>query len=68
MISNIALILYISFVFGFAVYYIFVRYSKWHWFTKIFATIVAALLYAIILPVICGVYIGIQYVNELKKG
>ena len=66
--GNIALILYISFVLGFAVYYIFVRYSEWHWSTKIFATIVAALLYAIILPVMCGVYIGIQYVNELEKG
>lgn len=65
MIGNIALILYISFVLGFTAYYIFVRYSKWHLFTKIFATIVSTLLYAIILPVMCGVYIGTQYVNEL---
>lgn len=67
MIGNIALTLYISFVLGFTAFYIFARYSEWHWITKIITTIVSSLFYAIILPVICGVYIGIQYVNELEK-
>lgn len=68
MIGNIALILYISFVLGFTAFYIFARYSEWHWITKIFTTIVSALFYAIILPMMCGVYIGMQYVDELEKG
>jgi len=67
MIGSIALILYISFVLGFTVYYIFVRYSEWHWTTKIFITIVSSLFYAIMLPIMCGMLMG-QFVNELEKG
>lgn len=67
MIGNIALILYISFVLGFTAFYIFTRYSESHWIAKIITTIVSSLLYAIILPLICGVYMGAQFVNELEK-
>lgn len=67
MIGNIALILYVSFVVGFVSYYIFVGYSDWGWLQKIFFTVIATLMYAIILPAMCGVYMGIQFVDELRK-
>ena len=67
MIGNIALVLYISFVVGFSTFYIFVGHSEWGWLQKIFSTVIATLVYAIILPVMCGVYMGAQFVNELIK-
>lgn len=66
MIGNIALVLYISFVVGFATFYIFVGHSEWGWLQKIFSVVIATLVYAIILPIMCGVYMGIQYVKELE--
>lgn len=66
MIGNIALTLYISFVFGFTAFYIFVGHSEWNWTKKIIGMIVATLLYALILPLICGIYMGVKYVKELK--
>lgn len=67
MIGIIALMLYSSFVLGFTAYYIFVGYSEWNCIQKIFATVVATLIYAIILPAMCGVCIGIHLVNKLEK-
>lgn len=66
MIGNIALILYISFVVGFATVYIFVGHSEWGWLQKIFSAVIATLVYAFLLPLICGVYMGVKYVEELK--
>ena len=67
MIGNIALVLYISFVVGFATFYIFVGHSEWGWLQKIFSAVIATFVYAIILPVMCGVYMETQFVNELRK-
>ena len=66
MIGNIALILYISFVLGFTAFYIFVGHSEWGWLQKIFSVVIATLVYAIILPVMCGVYMGTQFVEVLN--
>ena len=66
MIGNIALGLYISFVVGFVTFYIFVRYSEWGWLQKIFNAVIATLVYAIFLPVMCGVYMGLKYVKLLE--
>lgn len=66
MIDNIALVLYITFVAVFTTIYIFVGYSEWHWTKKIIGMIGSTLIHALVLPVICGMYIGIQYVKGLK--
>ena len=65
--SVIAIILYISFVFGFTAYYVFVDKSMWHWSTKVVMTILSTPLFAIILPCMCGVYMAIQYIKELEE-
>lgn len=67
MIVNLGLYVYISFVMGFAVFYIFVGHKKWFWTKKVFGVIVATLIYAFILPAICGMYMGKQFVEELEK-
>ena len=67
MIGNIALTLYIMFALSFIAYSIFVRYSKWHWTTKIIMTIMFTPIFAIILPVISGVFMAMQYIKELDE-
>lgn len=66
MIGNIALVLYVAFVVGFTMFYVFVGHSEWHWTKKIINIIVGTLVYAFMLPLICGIYMGIQYGEELK--
>ena len=66
MIGNIALVLYIAFVAGFTTFYIFVGHCEWHWTQKIIGMIVATLVYALILPLICGMYLGVKYAEELN--
>lgn len=65
--SGIAIVLYISFVFGFTVYYIFVDKSMWPWSVKVATTILFTPLFAIILPCMCGIYMAIQYIKQLEE-
>lgn len=66
MIGNIALGLYITFVAVFTAIYIFVGHSEWHWTRKIIGMIVSTLVHTLVLPIICGMYIGILYVEGLR--
>lgn len=65
--SGIAIVLYISFVFAFTAYYVFVDKSMWHWMIKIIITIMFTPIFAIILPVTSGAFMAMQYIKELDK-
>lgn len=48
--------------------YIFVGHREWHWSQKVIGMIVATIGYSLILPLMCGIYLGVKYAEESKDG
>lgn len=66
-IIGIGTALYIMFVFSCCVFYIFVRYSVWHWTTKTLMTILFLPVFALILPIVGGLLMAQKYIEVLEK-